>query len=375
MTKAGTVAVPAAAARVLKPLADEARRRGVALYAVGGPVRDWILKRPTYDLDVTVVGDPDPTAALCARLLRGTSEPFGRFGTRRVIGRGRFRVDVATTRAERYAEPAALPEVTETGVPIETDLFRRDFTVNAMAVRLDDGSRALVDPYGGRRDMKDRVLRVLHPASFRDDPTRVFRAARFLARLRYKPADGMGAEARDVLRMGEAAKLSRHRLLHELLCLLGEKTPELAFGLLETWGYLPLLHPDLPWRLRLPDGVEPRLAAMALAFGPARGRAFVDAFPFEHGLRVLLHDALALAASDKAPRTAPAPLAAAAVKRALPKLPAAALKPCFLHGRDLIARGLTPGPDFHKILDEAARLQRRGALRDRKAALAWLKRR
>ncbi|MBI3566250.1 MAG: hypothetical protein HY079_13725, partial [Elusimicrobia bacterium] len=166
-----------------------------------------------------------------------------------------------------------------------------------------------------------------------------------------------------------------HRLLHELLCLLKEEDPTNAFGLLETWGYLGLLHPDLPWRARLPGGVEPRLAAMALALGPEKGRAFVDSFPFEHHLRVLLHEALALAASDKAPRTAPPPLVAAAVKRALPKLPPSALKPCFLHGKDLIAAGLKPGPEFHAILDEAARLQRRGRLRARPAALAWLKRR
>lgn len=374
-SKAATVPIPAAAARFLKPLAAEARRCGLPLFVVGGPVRDWLLKRATHDLDLTVVGDPDPVADLCAKLLKGKSEPFGRFGTRRVIGRSLFRVDVATTRAERYAEPAALPEVTETGVPIETDLFRRDFTVNAMAARLDDGSRAIVDPYGGLRDLKDRTLRVLHPASFRDDPTRVFRAARFLGRLRYKPADGMGAEAKAVLQMGEAAKLSRHRLLHELNCLLGEKDPALAFGLLETWGYLGLLHPELPWRIKLPEEPQPRLAAMALALGPEKGRGFVDSFPFDHHLRTMLHEALAVAFSDKAPRAAPSPLAAAAARRAFPRLPAAALKPCFVHGGDLIALGLKPGPDFHAIIDEAARLQRLGKLKDRAAARAWLRKR
>ena len=369
----GTVAVPAAAARFLKPLAEEARRRGLPLYVVGGPVRDWLLGRPTFDLDLAVVGEPDPVADLCARLVGGKVEPFGRFGTRRVIGRGRFRVDVAATRAERYAEPAALPDVMATGVAIEKDLFRRDFTINAMAVRIDDGSRALVDPYGGRRYLKGPTLRVLHPASFRDDPTRVFRAARFLARLRGKPAEGMGGEAKDVLKMGEAAKLSRHRLLHELLCLLGEKNPALAFGLLEMWGYLALLHPELPWRAKLPEGVEPRLAAMALTFGLEKGRGFVDSFPFEHHLRTTLHDTLALAYSDKSPRTPLPKSVVAAVRRAFPRLPAAALKPCFLGGADLIARGLKPGPGFHEILDRAARLQRLGKLKTRAAALAWLK--
>lgn len=373
--RAATVPIPAAAARFLKPLAAEAKRRGVPLYVVGGPVRDWLLRGATHDLDLTVVGDPDPIADLCAKLLKGKSEPFGRFGTRRVIGRSLFRVDVATTRAERYAEPAALPEVTETGVPIEVDLFRRDFTINAMAARLDDGSRLIVDPYGGLRDLKGRTLRVLHPASFRDDPTRVFRAARFLGRLRYKPADGMGAEAKGVLQMGEAAKLSRHRLLHELTCLLGEKDPSLAFGLLEMWGYLSLLHPELPWRTKLPSGVEPRLAAMALALGPEKGRGFVDSFPFEHHLRVRLHEALVLAFSDKAPRTSPSPLAAAAARRRSPKLAPSALKACFVHGGDLIALGRKPGPEFHGIIDEAARLQRLGKLKTRDAALAWLRKR
>jgi tRNA nucleotidyltransferase (CCA-adding enzyme) len=368
----GTVAVPPAAAKFLKPVIAEANKRGIPLYIVGGPVRDWILKRSTFDLDLTVVGDPDPIADLCAKIVGGKVEAFGRFGTRRVIGRSRFRIDVATTRAERYAEPAALPELTATGVTIEQDLLRRDFTINAMALRLDDDSRKLVDPYGGQRDLKARTLRVLHPASFRDDPTRVFRAARFLARLRYKPADGMGGEAKDVLKLGEAAKLSRHRLLHELLCLLGEENPSLAFGLLEMWGYLGLLYPELPWQMKLPDGVEPRLAAMALALGPVKGADFVESFPFEHGLRGELLETLALGYSDKAPRAAPSKLAAAAVRRAFPKLSSVALKPCFVRGADLIKLGRKPGPEFQAALDGAAKLQRLGKLKTRPAALSWL---
>lgn len=371
----GTVPVPPAAAKFLKPVVAEAGKLGLPLYMVGGPVRDWLLKRSTCDLDLAVVGDPDPIARVCSALVGGKVETFGRFGTRRVIGRAKFRVDVATTRSEKYSEPAALPDLTAVGVPIEQDLFRRDFTINAMAVRLDDDSRRLVDPYGGLRDLKDRTLRVLHPASFRDDPTRVFRAARFLARLRYKPADGMGGEAKDVLKLGEAARLSRHRLLHELLCLLRERDPSLAFGLLDMWGYLGLFFPELPWRMKLPDGVDARLAAMAVALGPEQGAAFVESFPFEHGLRTHLQETLALAYSEKAPRSAPSKLAAAAVRRAFPKLSSLALKPCLLRGADLIKLGRKPGPEFHAVLDEAARLQRLGKLKTRSAALSWLARR
>lgn len=367
------IAVPAAAAKILTPLAEEARAHGTPLYAVGGPVRDWLLRRPNFDLDLTVAGDPDPVAAAAARLLGGTVEAFGRFGTRRVVSKGKFRVDVATTRAETYPEPACLPVVDAVRVPIERDLFRRDFTINALAVRLDDGSNALTDPYGGLRDLKDRVLRVLHPESFRDDPTRVFRAARFLGRLKYRPAPGMIDEARDALASGYANKLSSHRRLHELGCLLGEKNPGPAFALLQAWGYLALLHPELPWEHALPDGVEPRLAALALGLGPVKGREFIDAFPHHHHLHTLLHDALELAFSDKSPRTAPEPLVNGAVRLFLPKLPPAALKPCFLTGADLIAAGHKPGPEFHKLLDGAAKLQRGGKLKTRAAALAWLR--
>lgn len=369
--RAATVRPPAAAARFLKPLTAEAARLGQPLFVVGGPVRDWILGRSTFDLDLTVQGDPDPIAALCARLIGGTVEPFGRFGTRRVIGTAKFRVDVATTRAESYSAPAALPDLTATKVPIEQDLFRRDFTINAMAARIDDGSYALVDPYGGRADLKAKVLRVLHPASFRDDPTRVFRAARFLARLKAKPAAGMADEARDALVHAKA--LSPHRRLRELLCLLGEKDPARAFAILKEWGYLSLLAPELPWSKTMPAGVEPRLFALTLALGWEEGKVFSDAFPFERQLRARLHEALELAFSSKTPKISTPAEVLAAVRRFSPELPAAALKPCFLTGADLVAAGRKPGPDFQELLNLAAFLQRDGRFKTRAAALAWLK--
>jgi tRNA nucleotidyltransferase/poly(A) polymerase len=354
-------------------MAEVARAHGTPLYAVGGPVRDWLMRRATSDLDLTVAGDPDPVAAAAARLLGGTVEAFGRFGTRRVVSKGKFRVDVATTRTESYPEPASLPMVGATGVAIGLDLFRRDFTINALAVRLDDGSNVLTDPYGGMRDLKARVLRTLHRASFNDDPTRAFRAARFLARFKFSPVPDLVDSAKSALSAGHAKKLSPHRLLHELECLLGEKDPAQAFDLLKAWGYLGLLHSELSWSKTMPDGVEPRLAAFALELGTAKGRAFVDAFPHVHHRRTLLHDILSLGFSDKSPRSALGAAAVAAVSRFLPKLPPAALKPCFLTGADLIARKLAPGPEFHKLLDEAARLQRSGKLKTRSAALAWLK--
>ena len=244
-----------------------------------------------------------------------------------------------------------------------------------MAVRLDDASNTLTDPYGGLRDLKAKVLRVLHPASFRDDPTRVFRAARFMARFNYSPAEGLVDEARAALGDGHVAKLSPHRLLHELECILGEKNPRPAFVLLKAWGYLDLFHPEFPWNVALPAGVEPRLAALALGLGPADGIAFVSAFPHEHKRRARLLETVALAFSDKAPRALPEPSVISAVRRFYPNLPSTALEPCFLTGADLIAAGRQPGRDFQPLLDESAQLQRTGQLKTRAAALAWLKKR
>ena len=117
------------------------------------------------------------------------------------------------------------------------------------------------------------------------------------------------------------------------------------------------------------------LAALALALGRDKGRSFVDFFPHHHQLRTLLYKTLDLAFSDRSPRVPLEPLVLSAVKRFRPKLAASALKPCVLTGADLIAAGHKPGPAFHELLDEVARLQRRGVLKTRAAALVWLKKR
>jgi tRNA nucleotidyltransferase/poly(A) polymerase len=371
------VTPPAAAARFLKPLGAEAKRQGAPLYVVGGPVRDWLLKRATFDLDLTVAGDPDPVADLAARLVGGRVVPFGAFGTRRIVGRGKFRVDVAVTRAEAYAEPAALPALTETGVPIEQDLLRRDFTINAMAARIDDGSYALVDPFDGARDMKAKTLRVLHGGSFRDDPTRVFRAARFLGRLGYHPDAELLRQAQTALESGAAQRLSPHRLLHELVCLLGEKDPFPALHLLGEWGYLPflLVGPALKAGLdakRLPGGVEERLLWLTLALGRDEGRVFADFFPFDRETRRRLHDALALALSDASPRAALDPLVRGA-RRAHAVLPDRRRSG---RARPQARPRVSPDPERGRAPTAARRAQvpRRGAGLAREALTPWFSR-
>jgi len=140
------------------------------IYLVGGAVRDLALGLTPHEIDLAVEADPEPLLAK----LGGADVEHERFGTATVDG-----VDVVRARAEHYAQPGALPDVRPAG--IDEDLARRDFTVNAIAVALDGAAVHAVDHAG--EDLDARRLRVLHDASFRDDPTRLWRLARYAARL------------------------------------------------------------------------------------------------------------------------------------------------------------------------------------------------
>lgn len=364
--------IPAPALSLLRPLAVKAEDLKFSLFLVGGAVRDWILGAKTCDLDLVMETDPTPVAQLCGRILQAKPQAFGRFGTLRVLGGG-WRVDFATSRKESYLKPASLPLVRP--APIEEDLFRRDFTVNAMALRLyPERAGELIDPYGGLKDLRAGVLRVMHPASFRDDPTRVFRAARYLCRFGFRPAAGLVGMARGALKAGHAGLLSRHRLAQELLRILAEKDPACALDRLRGWGYLQLIHPGLTWPKRSPTGVEGRLGALALALGPGDGEKFVRSLPLEHGMSSRLIETLKIVREKASPRSPLASAALSVLSCAYPRLARSALRPLFVNGDDLKALGITPGMAYREILEAAAKAQWAGRISSRQEALRWLRR-
>ena len=162
-------------------LAAEGDSEAEAAYLVGGSVRDALLGLTPGDMDLSIVGDAPQFAATFADKGGGVVEAVSQFGTARVgLPAGRF--DLAMSRTETYATPGALPTVKSSG--IQEDLSRRDFTINAMAVDLSPSNWGdLVDPHGGFSDTARRRIQILHPGSFRDDPTRIFRAIRYEQRL------------------------------------------------------------------------------------------------------------------------------------------------------------------------------------------------
>jgi len=189
------------------------------VYLVGGTVRDILLGEESFDVDIAVEGDAIEFARALASTLEGRLTPHEKFGTAVVLYGEDKRVDVVTTRTELYDAPGALPTVERAG--LREDLFRRDFTVNAMAVSLQPADFGrLVDPFGGRADLEARLLRVLHNRSFIDDPTRIFRAIRYEARYGLRLEEHSGRLARACIEMGLVGDLSSARLRDELQALL-----------------------------------------------------------------------------------------------------------------------------------------------------------
>ncbi len=209
-------------------------------YAVGGLVRDLLLGRGHFDLDIVVEGEGIRFAKSLAGRLGARVKGYERFGTATITLPTGTRVDVATARTEIYDEPAALPRVTPGS--IHDDLFRRDFTVNAMALSLAPAEFGrLLDVFGGVRDIRERHIRVLHERSFVDDPTRIFRAVRFETRLGFRIVGSDGRRIAEALSLGLLERLEEYRIAAELRLILREPDPARPLQRLDQLGVLEAL--------------------------------------------------------------------------------------------------------------------------------------
>jgi tRNA nucleotidyltransferase (CCA-adding enzyme) len=378
-----------------------------ATYLVGGAVRDMLLGRRPRELDVVVEGD----AAALAAALGATRVEHRRFGTALVELTGGARIDVASSRRERYAAPGALPDVEPAA--LGEDLLRRDFTVNAIALALAGERRgalraapdALEDLGGGR-------LRVLHADSFLEDPTRLLRLARYGARLGFEVEADTAELAGAALAGGALATVSGARLGAELRLALAEGDAVGTLSALEDLGVLKALHPRL--RLEAPMlrrglsilatggariGDRPDLLLLAGVALPLVLRAGDD----PGGELAALLDRLEFAAADRDRATAAAVAAPGLVEelpavappsalwellRAVPPegvaLAGALAEPAApaarrwlaelrevrlrIGGRDLLAAGVPQGPEIGRRLEQALRLRLDGELPDEREA-------
>lgn len=229
-------------------LADELE---FGAYLVGGSVRDLLMRISSPDLDIVVEGDGIKFAKKLAEKIKGKVTPHPRFATARIIKELKrdgntidFHIDVATARTEYYESPAALPKVETSS--IKKDLYRRDFTINALAVKLNAKDFGLLlDFFGGQRDIKDKRIRVLHNLSFVEDPTRAIRAIRFAEKLGFRISKHTENLIKLAVKMGIFEKLKGSRFYDELILLLRETVPQNAIKRLKDYGLLKMLHPSL----------------------------------------------------------------------------------------------------------------------------------
>jgi tRNA nucleotidyltransferase (CCA-adding enzyme) len=229
---------------ILRNLGKAADQAGYSVYAVGGFVRDLIMRVSNLDVDVVVEEDGIGFAREAARLFGCRLRIYKKFGTAVLIFPDGTKVDVATARLEYYDSPAALPTVELTS--IKRDLYRRDFTVNALAIRLNEAHFGeLVDFFGALQDIKEKTIRVLHSLSFVEDPTRIFRAFRFEQRLGFHLGKHTQSLIRNAINMGFLEKLSGGRVFSELLLILKEDDPAPVLRRLGEYGLLRIINPNL----------------------------------------------------------------------------------------------------------------------------------
>lgn len=231
---------------------EEAGKLGDALkmpvYAVGGFVRDLLLKRDNLDIDLSVEGDGITFAEHLAKRLGGKVRPHQKFKTAIVFYQdangNEQHLDVATARLEYYEYPAALPTVELSS--IKMDLYRRDFTINALAIQLNENRfGTLIDPFGAQRDMKERSLTVLHSLSFVEDPTRILRAVRFERRFNFRISAQTERLIKNALSLSMLNRLSGSRLFNELKHVFDEKDVPACIRRMDNWNILRMIHPSL----------------------------------------------------------------------------------------------------------------------------------
>lgn len=330
------------------------------VYLVGGALRDLLLGRGrSGNLDLAIEGDASSLAAAVGESVR----EHERFSTA-TFDIGNLEVDLAATRTETYAHPGALPEVT-LGADIEADMARRDFTVNAMAASLEEPE--LIDPHDGRADLEAGLLRVLHPRSFADDPTRALRAARYAARLGFS----LETETEALLREADLATVSADRREAELLRLAGEPSAPGAYRLLAEWGLLELRDGgielaervgellELPlWTLRAERDRVVHAAAIGEPGGEVELAGADPSRPSEGVALVMAYSAVELVLARAA--------GAEWLDDYLAKWSEVELE---IGGADLIAAGVKEGPAVGRGLAEAKRRKLDGELAGRENEL------
>ncbi len=234
----------------LKSFGHVADMLGYNAYLVGGLVRDVLLHRENFDVDIVIEGDGIEFAHEYAKYYEARVRSHKKFGTAVLIFPDGFKVDVATARMEYYESPGSPPVVQTSS--LRMDLYRRDFTINTLAIKLNKREfGTLIDYFGGQRDIKEKVIRVLHNLSFVEDPTRVFRAIRFEQRFGFKIGRLTLSLIKNAVKINALREISGHRLFIELKLILSESDPIKAIERMNEFNLLQYISPKIVYTEKL----------------------------------------------------------------------------------------------------------------------------
>ena len=400
--------LPPATLTLLMAIAQEAAAIDMPLYLVGGSVRDMLMGEPVKDLDLVAEGDAPSLASEVSRERSGQVTVYPRFRTATVKLDGQ-RFDLATAREETYSRAGALPRVTPS--TIQADLGRRDFAVNAMAIAV-SGPRSghLLDPFTGEEDLKVGHIRILHPRSFIDDPTRILRAIRYEQRLGFGLERETNRLLLEAVEGGPLDTVSGDRIRRELGLMLDEWRPDLPLLRCAELGVLSAIHPALAdgSNMKALAAVGPAntpleyLAALSYPLDGEQGESLIRRLGMPSRWARVVRDTITLRMEtegdpaarpdDQDPGPSPGPryrsldqLCPESVKvnTLLSDSPHVKemlevyltdvryVKPC-LSGRDLISLGASQGPMVGKILRNlrAAKIEGKISTRDEEVQLA-----
>ena len=227
---------------ILRAIGKVAGELGYNAYVAGGFVRDLFLYRANEDIDIVIEGDGIAFAKKYAKIFGARVHSHAKFGTAVIIFPDGFKIDVASARLEYYKFPAALPTVEMSSIKL--DLFRRDFTINTLAIRLTpERFGTLIDFFAAQKDIKAKAIRALHNLSFVEDPTRAFRAIRFEQRFGFSIGKLTSGLIKNAVKMDFFSRVSGRRLFVELRQILEEENPAPAIIRLHDYDLLKVIHP------------------------------------------------------------------------------------------------------------------------------------
>ena len=232
---------------LLKDFGQTGDDLGMNVYLVGGLVRDILLRRENFDVDIVVEEDGIKLVEEYGKINSANIKLIKfhkKFATATIIFKDGFKVDIATARREYYESPGAFPVVSSSSLGF--DLYRRDFTINTLAIRLNQKVFGiLLDYFNGLNDIKNKQIRVLHNLSFIEDPTRILRAIRFEQRFGFSIDKITSSLIKDAVTLGVFKDISRKRFLQELFLILKEDNPTYCIQRMNEFGIIKVIHPEL----------------------------------------------------------------------------------------------------------------------------------